>query len=813
MRTMVQDLRYALRQLKKNPSFTAIAVLTLALGIAVNATMFSLVSAFLLRPPSGHEPERVAVITSVNPASGFMSDASTVSAPNYLAWRNGNTAFNDVAAADVYRTIGLTYEKQTEVLTEAAVSANFFGVLGANPQLGRTFAAGEDHAGQDHVVLLSHGLWERRFNSDASIVGKSIRLNREPFTVIGVMPASFQLLGFTSQLWTPLTLSEADQSESARKARNLYVFGRLKPGVSLEQARAEMVTAGQRAAASFPETEKGWGVAVRTLPDFLVHLFSIRSALAVLMTTVAFVLLIACANVAGLLLARASGRKKELAIRRALGAGRLRIVRQMLTEGLMIALLGGGTGLLLAKWGIDVLRANTTFNEAMAAVPLTLDWNVVIFTAAISIACALLCGIAPALSASRTDINSNLKDESRSTSQGRSRSRLRKIMVTSEIALALFLLIGTGLLLHGMYMVEHQNLGFRADHLMTASVNLDQASYKDEQARSTFVREVNARLRTLPGVEAVAASSELPATGAGSVTFHIKDQPNATASESLTALDLIVTEDYLRTVGVSLRNGRAFTEKDDAQSPRVVLVNDAFVQKYFNGKDALGKQVKLDTHGDSGAWSEIVGIVANVKTYSEATREDPEVYEAYAQRPVESFSFVARTSSDPDGMASALRTTIGQVDAELPLQRVMSMPGVIAQQRQGNPLFVHMLEMFAVMALILSAIGIYGLIAYSVGERTHEIGIRMAMGARTYDMLRMVGWEGLKMAVIGGVIGTVMALPLPKLFESIFYELHVGEPRLYVIVPAVVLMVAMLAAYFPARRASRIDPMSALRQD
>lgn len=419
LEVLLQDCRFGARMLRKSPGFTAVAVLTLALGIAVNATMFSLVSAFLLRRPPGREPERVAVVTSVNPAQGFRPDVNPVSAPNYLAWREGNDIFADTAAADEYRTVNLTLQGQTEALRSAAVSSNYFGVLGVSPHLGRTFEAGEDQPGRDHVVILGYELWEQHFGSDDSVIGRSIRLDRENYTVVGVMPASFRLLGFTPQLWTPLALTTVDQTAAARSDRSLYVFARLKPGVSLEQARVEMVTLARRAAETFPETEKGWGAAVRTLPDFLIYGFGIRSALAVIMTAVGFVLMIACANVAGLFLARSAARRKELAIRIALGAGRLRIVRQLLTEGLMIALLGGGMGLLLADWGIHFVRANLNFNEAISAVPLSLDTNVLLFAVGVSLGCAVLCGLAPSLKASRTDINTNLKDESRAASMNR----------------------------------------------------------------------------------------------------------------------------------------------------------------------------------------------------------------------------------------------------------------------------------------------------------------------------------------------------------------------------------------------------------
>jgi predicted permease len=816
---LFQDLRYAVRGLFKSLGFTTAAVLTLALGIAVNATMFSMVSAFLLRRPPGREPDRVAVVTSINPASGFQPDANPVSAPNYLAWRGANDVFAEMAAADQYRTVSVNAQGQSatvgqpEALRAAAVSPNYFTLLGVSPQLGRTFSDGEDQSGRDHVVILSHELWEQRFGSDASVIGRTTRINRENYTVVGVMPATFRLLGFPHQLWMPLVLTAADQTASARKDRSLYLFARLKSGVTLEQARAEMVTLARRAGESFPETEKGWGAAVRTLPDFLVYGFGIRSALAIVMTTVGFVLLIACANVAGLLLARSAGRRKELAVRIALGAGRLRIVRQLLTEGLVIAILGGVMGLLLAYWGINFVGANLTFNEAISAVPLSLDWNVLLFALGVSLFCAVLCGLAPALNASRTDVNTGLKDESRAVSAGRSHSRVRTVLVTGEIALALFLLIGTGLLLRGIFLVEHQNLGFRADHLLTAGLTLDNARYKDPAQQTLFVRDMIPRLQRIPGAEAVAVASDLPATGPGTVTLQIKGQPDLPANQRLSALDVLVSVDYFRTAGIPLLRGRTFTEMDNVTAPRVVVVNQQFVYRHLQDQDPLGKQIRLDVNGGTAEWSEIVGVVGNVKTYSEGTNDDPEVYEPFVQRPASSFSLMVRATSDPNSLASALRDTVAQLDAELPLARVMSMPSVIEGQKGGDVFFVWILGSFAVLALILSAIGIYGLVAYSVGQRTHEISIRMALGAKSPDVLRMILRDGLKMTAIGGAVGLALALPLPKIFDAMFYGLHLREPRLYFIVPGAILLVAMLATYVPARRATRVDPIRALRQD
>ena len=813
METLLKDFRLAVRMLRKNPGFTSIAVLTLALGIAVNATMFSLVSAFLLRRPPGQQPERVAVVSSVDPNGNFLPDANPVSAPNYVDWRRANHVFSDLAAADEYRSVSLTVQNQPESTRAAAVSPNYFSLLGVSVQLGRTFAEGEDQPGHDHVVILGHELWERRFGSDPAIIGRTVRLNREDWDVVGVMPADFKLLGFTPRLWIPLELKAADQSTAARKNRSLYLFGRLRPGIPVEQARAEMATLARHAGENFPETEKGWGAAVRTLPDFLIYTFGIRSGLAVVMTTVGFVLMIACANVAGLLLARAAGRRKELAIRISLGAGRSRIVRQLLTEGSVIALCGGAIGLLFSYWGIHFVRANLNFVDVIRDVPIQLDWNVLLFTLGVSVLCAVLCGMAPALNAARTDVNTNLKDESRAASAGKSQSRLRKLMVTGEIALALILLVGTGLLIRGISAIESQNLGFQPEHLLTAGVTLDEARYEGSGKQAAFTEEIIRRARQIPGAQGVAVTSDLPATGAGSVTLRIKGQPELPANERRSALDFVVSPEFFHVAGIPLLRGRTFSEMDNATAPRVVVVNQEFVRRNLQDQDPLGKQIALDVIGAPTEWSEIVGIVGNVKSYSEDTRDDPEVYEAFLQRPVGSMSLMVLASGDPNSLIADLRAAVKQVDAELPLARLLSMPAVIERQKGGNPFFTRILAAFAVLAMILAAIGIYGLMAYSVGQRTQEIGIRMALGATSPDVLRMILWQGAKMSAIGGILGLVLALPLPKVFDAIFYGLHVREPGLYFIVPVAILVVAMLATYVPARRAARVDPMSALRQN
>ena len=815
MKGLLQDLRYGLRQLRKSPGFSTIAVLTLALGIAVNATMFSLVSAFLLRPPSGRDPKRVAVVSSVDPKRNFLPDASPVSVPNYLAWRDANHVFSELAAVDEFRSVNLAAEGRPEVIPSSAVSANYFSLLGVAPQLGRTFLPGEDQPGRDHVVILSYGLWERRFHLDPSILQSTMRLNRENYTVVGVMPSDFHMLGFTPQLWTPLAFTAVDRSAAARKDHALTIFARLKLGVSIQDANAEFVSLTARAEKEFPAFEKGWSASVRALPDFLVHNFGIRPGLLVIMTTVAFVLLIACANVAGLLLTRAVGRQKEIGLRVSLGATRVRIVRQLLCEGLLISLIGGSAGLLFAFWGINFVQANFIFNDAIKAVPLSLDRNVLLFAFAASVLSALLSGLAPALKAARADVNSTLKDESRGASAGRSHSRLRGFLVTAEIAMALFLLIGTGLLIRGVFLIEHQNLGFQSSHLLTAGVSLDAAQYKDVSAQTNFVQNLLSRLKQTPGVEVVSATSSLPASGVDDTALRIQGEPD-TPSGRHAALDYVVTPDYFAAAGIPVFQGRSFRQTDDAHSPRVVIVNQEFVRRHFVSADPIGKQVRFDADPSSTAppdWRQIVGVVGNVKSYSEDGRIEPQIYEPFAQRPVSSFSLLLRTDRDPAALASSLRAVVSQADAELPLSQVISMDGLVDLQRNGNPFFSRILATFALLALLLASIGVYGLIAYSVGLRTREIGVRMALGARAPDVLRMILFDGIKTALVGSVMGLLFALPLPKAFDSLFSTLRFREPVLYFVVPVVILVVALLATWIPARRASRVDPMVALRYE
>jgi putative ABC transport system permease protein len=814
LESILADVRFALRQLIKSPGFTATAVITLALGIAINATMFSMVSGFLMGHVPARDPERVVVLSSVNPDGSMQPDANPVSAVNYLDWKQNTRMFPEMAASSDDRAGSLSAPgEQPEAIGYSAVTANYFSTLGVAPQLGRGFVAGEDEAGHDHVAVLSHSLWERRYGSDPSVIGRTVRLNREDYVIAGVMPQDFRMLGFSPKLWTPLVLAASDRAPEARSNRYLHVFARLAPGVTLKEVRAQMQVVAQQAQRDFPATESRWGASARTMGDFLIYDFGIRQALAIIMTVVVFVLLIACANVAGLLLTRAVGRQKELAVRMALGASRIRMVRQLLTEGLMIALMGGVLGVLLSYFGIRLVRTGLSFNDAISEVPVSLDKNVMLYAAAISIAAALLSSLVPAVKASRAAVNADLKNETRGGSAGRSHGRLRAVLVGGQIAMALFLLTGSGLLIRGVYLLDHQKLGFTHEHLLTAGVALDQARYPDASKQKQFAHNLTAQIEQIPRVESVAVASDLPATGPGSVPIHVKDREQARANEKHTSTSMVVSPEYFSVAGVPILRGRGFTAADHPGTPRVAVVSQEFVRRYFPGQDAIGKQIELDIPGSPAESCEIIGIASDVKSFSEFPQIDPAVYESFEQRPLAGFSVMVRSSADPATLADSLRSTVAGLDPELPLLRVMSMDGVIDAQRNGNPLFEKLLATFAVLALILSAIGIYGLIAYSVGQRTQEIGIRMALGAKAADISRMVLREGLKIAAIGSAIGIAIAIPLPKVFNAMFSGLIFGAPAVYPVVLTIMLIVALAATFVPAYRAARVDPSRALRND
>jgi predicted permease len=814
LEVLLQDLRFGARMLIKNPGFTLVAVFTLGLGIAANATIFSFVSAVMfMRPPVG-DPDRVTVISSVNPVSSWGVNLNPFSAPTYFAWKKQDRMFLDMAAADPYASASLTGDGNPERVGVMRTTSNYFSVLGVSPQLGRTFSDGEDQAGREHVVILSHEFWERRFAADPGVIGKTIRLNGTSYEVIGVMPARFVMHSFPAQIWTTVVLEEGLQSATARENRSLYFFARLKPGVAVTDANAEFQRLARVAEQNFPDTEKGWGATVLTLQDYMIKEFNSGPALAILMGAVGFVLLIACANIAGLLLARATGRGKEIAVRVAMGAGRLRMFRQLLTEALLLAALGGAAGLALTFWGARLLKSALGFNETVRVLDLTVDGRVVAFTAGISLLAAVVFGLAPALKAGTSEVYTILKNAAGKASAGSRQSRLRSLVVIGEVALAVVLLTGTGLMIKSVVDGMKKGLGFEQDHVLTAFLSLADSPYSDAGKQTAFYRELLGRMEHLPGVESAAIASTLPAGGADQISFRQKGQENLPPGERFKARYFVVSSKFFKTAKVRLIRGRAFSETDGPNSNAVAVVSEVFARQFYPKGDAIGQQVLIDTAGEGGSqWREIIGIVANVKGWPLQAADDPEIYEDFLQRPGAEMALMVRTKGSPDALATGLREAVWGLDKDQPIASVMSFEERIGNQIAGDRLFVQMLGIFATLALTLSGVGLYGLVAFTVGLRTQEIGIRMALGANRRTILGQVVGDGMKLAVTGAAIGMAMALPLPRVLEGLLQGFRVSGGWVYLLIPAVITAVALLACYVPARRAARVDPMVALRYE
>jgi predicted permease len=808
------DVRFGARMLRKNPGFTAIAVFTLALGIAANATIFSFVSAVTFRKPTVSDPDRLMVVYGTNPTHEWGTYQNPISAPNFFTWKNENRVFSDLAAANVLETANLTGQGDPERVSARSVTANYFSILGVSPALGRTFAADEDQGGKDHVVVLNHELWERRYGSDPKLVGATVHLNGESYTVIGVMPASFLMSAFQAQLWRPLVLNPAQQDAAARENRKLFLFARLKPGVSTKQAQADIGALGRLAAEAFPEAEKSWGAATLTLQEFTIQYFAWGPIIVMLMCVVGFVLLIACANIAGLLLARATGRGKEIAIRLAIGAGRGRLIRQLLTEAGLIALLGGALGLVLTFWGARVLQWGFSYNEAVGTMQPRVDAHVLFFAAAISLLAAVLFGLAPALRAGTTDVYTILKNDSATVSAGRRRSRLRSMLVAGEVALAVFSLTGAGLMIKGIYDDLYANLRFDPQNLLTAQITLPAARYGNEAKQAAFFYELLGKLRALPGAGSAAVTSDMPGIGAGTRTFRFKGHEDTPAGERPRAQYYAVSSDYLHAAKIPLIAGRGFTKEDGPNAPPVALVNEFLARQFFPKGDVLGKQILIDTgNANEKLWREIVGVVPATCRCQLFQLPNSEIYEPFPQKPAVDAYVMLRANSNPDALAPGLREAVWALDKDQPIVGVMSMQQRRSFELRGAPVLQTMLGIFAGLALILAAVGLYGLVAYSVGQRSQEIGIRITLGAGKEDVFKLVLGDGMKLAVIGLAIGLVGAFPLPRAFGSLFTDFHIAGGWIYVLVSAVVGGVVALACYIPARRAMRVDPMVALRYE
>jgi putative ABC transport system permease protein len=803
MDSLLKDIRFAIRSLLKRPGFTAIAVITLALGIGANSAMFTTVNAVLLRPLPYPESDRIVLLEGVNPGKGITQ--SNMSMPDLADWQSQTTVFEKIAGFISGGSL-LTSGDETERVRGASVTSDFFPLFRTNASLGRTLQPDDSQKGKDTVVVLSHGLWERRFGADKNIVGSNVLIGGESTSIVGVMPPGFDYPG-QSELWVPLSL---DPAKERRDNRYLGVITRLKPGLTIPQAQAEMNTINQRLAQSYVETNSGWNVKLTELRERLVG--AMRTSLLVLLGAVAFVLLIACANVANLLLARATVRHREIAVRAALGASRWRIVRQLMTESVLLSIIGGGAGLLLGIWLtkllISVSPPNTPrFDEIRP------DARVFAFTLGLTILTGLLFGLAPALQSSRIDLNERLKEGGRGGSGGGTHIRMRRLMMVSEIALSFMLLVGAGLLIKSFMRLRDVSPGFNPENVLTMRVSLMPSKYPKGEPRVQLLNQGLARLKTLPGVESSGAVLSLPL---GGDTFnvgrgYIREGRPATPEESGNATYLAATPDYFRTLKIPLINGRVFTDQDTEQTKMVVVVNETMARKLWPGESPVGRRITI--WRDEQFPREIVGIVGDVKPALD-TEAGPQMYVPYAQDSGwGSMSLVIRTIGEPGSIAAAVRSEIRTLEKGIPVYNVKTMNEVLMTSVGPRRTPMLLLSAFAAVALLLAMIGIYGVTAYYVTERTQEIGIRMALGAQMGDVMKLVLKGGMTLALVGIGAGLVGAYLLTRLMSSLLFGVKPTDVITFVAVSLCLLVTALLACYLPARRATKVDPLVALRYE
>jgi putative ABC transport system permease protein len=789
--------------LTKSPGFTAVIVLALAIGIGATTAIFSVVNAILIRPLPYGNPDRIVMVWMDNPKLNLDQDYHSYA--NYADYRDQNQTFEEVAAFND-RSFNLTGAGEPERLVGAWSTANLFRVMGTDPAVGRVFTVEEEEPGKDLVVVLSHGLWQRRFGGAQDIVGQQVSLNGANRTVIGVMPAHFRFPRKETELWVPLAINQ--NLRNARTAFFLKAVGRLEPDVTLDQARADMGTIASRLREEY-DGMSTYGVNLVQLHDQVVG--NVRPALLVLLGAVAFVLLIACANVANLLLSRAAVREREISIRTALGAGRGRIIRQLLTESLIFSLAAGALGLILAIWGLDVLVALSP-QEIPRLDQIRIDGRVLAFTLVISLLTGFIFGLAPAIQASKPDLNESLKEGGRGSTTGVHGTRIRGLLVASEIALSLVLLIGAGLMIRSFQRLQEFNLGFNPDRLLTLNVQLSGSEYRQGERVISFFDQLLQRIESLPGVEAAGAvSSVFLSKTPNSTTFSLEGKPDPPPAEDIEVPFDSISPNYFRVMGIPLLKGREFDHRDVRAAPGVVIINDTFARRFFPGEDPIGKKFKY--RGDSNPWLTIVGVVADMRRTGFDSEVRPETFLPYAQDPSGGLTIIVRASSDPSSLVAAVRSQVSEIDASQAIYGVKTMDqwlGEMISQRRFNML---LLAIFAGVALILAAVGIYGVISYSVTQRTHEIGVRIALGAARRDVMRLVVGQAAKLTAVGLGAGLVAAFALTRLMTSLLYGVSATDPVTFAIIPVVLAAIALVSSYLPARRAAKVDPMIALRYE
>ncbi len=805
MQTLWQDLRYGARMLLKNPGFTLIAVLTLALGIGANTAIFSVVNAALLRPlPYDRAEQLVAVFvrTSSDPRA-------YVSWPDLLDWRAQNQSFAQLAAF-VPQSVNLTGRTGSQIepgrVIGGFVSADFFPLLGVTAAQGRAFLPGEDAQGAQPVAVVSHEIWRDRFGAEAQLLGQTLTLNNQLFTVVGVMPAGFRAPYSEVEVWLPI--QHYPNFSLDRKTTSAGVFGRLKSGVTMRQAQTEMDTIAARLAQQYPATNKDHGITLVGLQSLLVE--QLKPALLVLFGAVGFVLLIACANVANLLLCRAVGRARELALRAALGASRTRLLRQLLTESLLLALIGGALGLLIGVWGMEALAANSAVNLP-TLFEVKLDRAVFGFTLGAALLTGVIFGLVPALRFSRPDLNDALKEGGRTVGASPARNRLRGLFVVVQVALSLVLLVGAGLMVRSFVNLLGVAPGFDAHNVLTLEYRVPRNKYPDPQQQWRFHEQVVARVQELPGVEAAAVVLALPHGGnAGASDFTLPERAAPPAGQEPRAQTNRADPHYFRTMKIPVLQGRVFTAQDQPQTPPVVVINQTMARQYWPSSDAVGRPVHLLTPDVTAT---IIGVVGDVRHLSLDEPAQPQIYLAYAQQPHIFASLAVRTRTDANGFANAVRAAIWSVDSEQPVWKVRTLEWLLQRSLGGQRFLLQLIGALAALALVLAAVGIYGVIAYAVSQQTHEIGIRLALGAQAGDILRLVVGQGAGLTLAGVALGLMAAIGLTRWLKGMVFGVSVMDPLTFAGVALLLTMVALLACWLPARRATKVDPLIALRYE